>query len=474
MTTHHAISEPGQGRSWSWFLLALFALHAFLLPSVRAEPVQYCRFGDPARPNAAADFCLGLATSRNTSTGAHDVYLTLTHTRPRRSAVGWTAVGTGDSMTGSLMFIIYGDPASGERPIVSIRAGTGHHQPQLLTRAQMSGGDLRVLRSDWVPATARQSVTASISLVCYSCTLWAGDGAGSGTLSATATAQPWIWAWNKAQAFDVYSYDAHLRMHAHHAGNGGWGRFYVDMARADQSAGAHLPSLPVIRPGVAALGASELPSGLGLAGWMPGSPMLRLHGILMALAFLVAFPAGVVAMRSGSRRAFTYHWMLQALASTAVAGGVAAGLALQREINTVHQFLGLALAGAVGLQAFLGWKHHVDFVRIRRRTYISYAHIWIGRLVMLGGQANLLLGLLLGGVVGLLVGLVAAFIALQSSLLAIWVRRRTKAAEAEARVAKYDVLEAHDDEEEESPFAIASPEEMDIGEEGTNPGEEKR
>ncbi|GJC97738.1 hypothetical protein ColKHC_06564 [Colletotrichum higginsianum] len=471
MAIRRAISEPGQGRSWSWswsrsrFLLALYALHALLLASVRAEPVQYCRFGDPARPNAAADFCLGLATLRNASTGAHDVYMTLTHTRPRRSAAGWTAVGTGDSMTGSLMFIIYGDPASGEKPIVSVRAATGHHQPRLLTRAQMSGGDLRVLRSDWVPATASQSVTASISLVCYSCTLWPGDGAGSGTLSAAATAQPWIWAWNQAQAFDVYSYDAHLRMHAHHAGNGGWGRFYVDMARADQSAGAHLPSVPVIRPGVAALGASELPPGLGLglAGWMAGSPVLRLHGGLMALAFLAAFPPA--------------SWpCAPALASAAVAGGVAAGLALQREINTAHQVLGLALAGALGLQACLGWKHHVDFVRVRRRTYISYAHIWTGRAVMLGGQANLLLGLLLHGAARLHVGLVAAFIVLQSSLLAVWLRRRAKAAEARARVARYDALEANDDEdeEEESAFAIASPEEMDIGEEGMDLSKETK
>ncbi|TKW55878.1 hypothetical protein CTA1_11717 [Colletotrichum tanaceti] len=179
----------------------------------------------------------------------------------------------------------------------------------------------------------------------------------------------------------------------------------------------------------------------------------------MALAFLAAF---------------TYHWMLQALASAAVAGGVAAGLALQREINTAHQVLGLALAGALGLQAYLGWKHHVDFVRVWRRTYISDAHIRTGRAVMLGGHANLLLGLLLHGVAGLHVGLVAAVIVLQSSLLALWLRRRATAAEARARVAKYDALEAHDDEdeEEESAFAMASPEEIEIGDEGMDLGKE--
>ncbi|KAK1981462.1 hypothetical protein LZ30DRAFT_657375 [Colletotrichum cereale] len=479
MAIRLALPPPGHG-PWSQFLFLTFL--ALLLPSIQAEPVQYCRFNNPAKPNAAADFCVGLATSRNTTTGAHNVYLTLTHTRQNNSPAGWTAIGTGDSMTGSLMFIIYGDPGSGKQPIVSIRAATGHHQPLLLTRGQMAGGDLRVLRSDWVSSQPEEphSVTAMVSLICYSCTLWPGNGIDSGTLSATATSQPWIWAWNKAQTFDVYSYDAHLRMHAHHAGNGGWGRFYLDMARAEQSPDGHLPSVPVIRPGVSALGASELPPGLGFAGWMAESPVLQVHAVLMVLAFLVAFPAGVVAMRSGSRRAFTYHWMLQVVASAAVVGGVAAGLVLQREINTLHQVLGLAIAGALVLQAYLGWKHHVDFVRIRRRTYISYAHIWMGRAVMLGGQMNLLLGLLLRGVAGLHVGLVAGFVILQSSLLALWVRRRAKATEAGARVAKYDALGGHDDgddddaDEEESAFAVGSPEEMDGGGSDTDPDEEKR
>jgi hypothetical protein len=450
--------------SWRRLLLSFYAIFTFLLMPTLAEPVQFCKFGDPARPNEDVDFCLGLTTWRNATTGAHDVYLTFSHTRRQSSAKGWTAVGTGDEMAGSLMFIVYGDPSSGEKPIVSIRGATGHHQPTLLTQAQMGGGDLRVLRSDWMRHKSSQpggTVTAMVSAVCFSCTLWPGTGA----LSATATSQPWIWAWNKAQEFDVYTYDAHLQMHAHHAGNGGWGRFYVNMARAE-STSTYLPSVPIIRPDIEALGASESPdlfaSG-GITGYITSHPALRAHGLLMALAFLLLFPAGVFAMRSGSSRAFKYHWIIQAAASAAMAGGVAAGLTLQHKIDTAHQVLGLSLASALGIQSYLGWKHHVDFVRIRRRTWISHAHIWTGRSVMLGGYVNLVLGLILRGYSRLHVGLVVLFMVMQSLAMIVWVWRQAKRAAAQGRIAKYKSLE--EDSGEQACFTIASPDDTDDEEE---------
>lgn len=441
---------------WSRLRLVLFAISTLLLIAALAEPVQYCKFGDPARPNQEVDFCLGITTQRNETTGAHNVHLTFTHTRRRLWANGWTAVGTGDVMADSLMFIIYGDPSSGEKPVVSIRRVTGHHQPKLLTQAQMGGGDMRVLRSDWIAQSAGE-VTATVSAICYSCTLWPG----SASLSATSTSQPWIWAWNKEQEFDVYDYEAHLLMHAHHAGKGGWGRFYVDMARAESTA-SYIPSVPVIRPGVSALGASEAPDLFafgGITGFFSTNPVLHLHGFLMALAFLLLFPAGVFAMRSGSSRAFTYHWIVQALASAATIGGIAAGLTLQRKINTAHQIVGLSLGSALGLQAYLGWKHHVDFVRIRRRTWISHAHVWTGRCIMTGGYINMILGLLLRGYAHIHVGLTTLFIVLQSLAMIFWVWRQARKAAAVAHFAKYKSLE--EDVQEQGCFTVASAEETD-------------
>ncbi|KAI0016890.1 hypothetical protein F4780DRAFT_797051 [Xylariomycetidae sp. FL0641] len=447
--------------------LVFLALLSIFSASATGEPVQYCKFSDPARPNEAVDFCLGLTTMRNASTNAHNVWLTLTHTRRQSSAKGWTAVGTGDAMAGSLMFIVYGDPASGSRPIVKIARAGGHSQPELLSQADMGGGDMRVLRADWLPGGPHgadpetATATAVISAVCYSCTLWPGGQ----PLSGTTRSQPWIWAWNAAQEFEVFTYDAHLLMHAHHAGNGGWGRFYVDMARAESApapGGGTLPSLPVIRPGVAMHGASETPDllfapGRAVAGWYRRNPAARVHGALMVLAFLVLFPAGVVAMRSGAARAFTHHWVVQAVAMLATAGGVACGLATQRRLDTAHQVLGLVVAGALVAQACLGWKHHVDFVRIRRRTWISHSHLWLGRGVMAGGYVNLILGLLLQGYSRAYIGVFTALVLLQATGLVFWVWRQGRRNALRARTARYKALEEEDMEAPD--FTLASPEE---------------
>lgn len=44
------------------------------------------------------------------------------------------------------------------------------------------------------------------------------------------------------------------------------------------------------------------------------------------------------------------------------------------------------------LQALFGYWHHVNFVRFHHRTAISGYHVWIGRVVLVGGNINILLG----------------------------------------------------------------------------------
>lgn len=342
---------------------------------------------------------MGLTMHANSSSDSHDLYLSLIHTRHEGSSRGWTAIGTGSEMAGSLMFIVYGDPLSNEDPIVSIRTANGHVQPQLITREASGGLDMRVLRSQWVPSSQsftpdRPIYEARISLVCYSCHLWPGS-----KIDVTDRAQPWIWAWNERQEFDVFSYDAHLDMHKHHAGAGGWGRFYVDTARSiNKSPG--LLSLPPIRQGITALGASESLVGsskIGLAIGVVMSPAWHLHGLLMGAAFLVLLPAGVIGIRSGSTKAFKYHWVLQLVATIFTALGMTTGLLLSKRITTYHQAEGLAIMGSLILQGLLGWQHHRSYLKSGERTYISYIHIWLGRLVIVAGWTNLFTGLVLRG-----------------------------------------------------------------------------
>lgn len=404
-------------QSWSLFLF-------YLIHFCVAEPSQFCKYGHQSNQ---VDFCSSFTAHHNESTNQHNVYVTFSHVRPINSAKGWSAIGFGEEMKGSLMVIVYGDPASGERPIVSVRASQGHSQPTLITPNDLAGGDLRVLRSDWTfNNSPAGTITAIVSLVCYSCTRWPGT-----SISAASTSQPFIWAWNDAQEFDVLTYDTHLKMHKHHAGNGGWGRFYVNMDHATSKV-PQLPSVPYIRPGVAAFAASEEPDFFAggildaITKWALNNRALHIHGALMSAAFLLFIPAGVVAMRSGSPNSFKYHWIIQVTAASTIVAGMGVGLTLQRKINTTHQILGLAIVGLLFVQSYLGFKHHIDFVKIHQRTWISHSHIWTGRAVMAAASSNLLLGMTMSGYPRITMFLAASFVIFEFFGLTFYVWRRAR------------------------------------------------
>ncbi|KAF2139775.1 iron reductase domain protein, partial [Aplosporella prunicola CBS 121167] len=403
---------------------------ALIVVLAQAEPVQFCKHADPATD---VNFCVAMTTHRNASTRAHDLYLTFTTTRHNASARGWTAVGPGTTMADALMFIVYGDPLGDAAPIVSVRTSPeGHHQPELVRPpSPSSAADLRVVRADWLPATTGFTpdmpvYDAAVALVCYACGAWPGIA-----LDATAASQPWIWAWNPVQHFAVYTYDAHLRMHAHHHGNGGWGRFYLDAARS-LSRAPGLPSLPVVRAGVDAVGAAEAPLVLLSSDSLLAaatSPRLHAHALFMGVAFCLLFPLGTVLIRSGAAAAFTRHWMAQAAGSVLVALGLVAGLLLRPRVDTLHQSVGIAVVGVLAAQALLGWLHHVRFVALGRRTWVSDAHVWVGRAVVPVACANLVLGLALAGwprghivAAGVLVGLLLSGL----GALVWWLKRRQR------------------------------------------------
>ncbi|OAX82934.1 hypothetical protein ACJ72_02722 [Emergomyces africanus] len=397
-------------------LLTTFAL---------SEPVQYCRFGHNEHGPSEVDFCMGVTMHYNISSSNHDMYLTMEI--PRSSALGWTAMGTGSSMKGSLMFIVYGNP-SNHVPIVSIRTVDGHAQPQLVSQKQMGGADLHVLQASWMAGTGGMTV-AKIALVCYSCEKWPGS-----PISAQASSQPWIWAWNDKQEIEVYSYDAHLDMHKHHAGNGGWGKFYMDMARSVSTA-KFPPSLPPIRTGISRLGTSDSPlSASGVVSVIRENPMASIHGFVMFVAFFIMFPLGTITMRSGFSKAFKYHRAIQLVASLFAWSGIIIGLVMNHHINTVHQWIGVSLGTYLLIQGLLGWQHHRVFVRVRRRHWASYTHIWFGRLTLVLGWTNIITGMLLSGTSVSWTASMASLIAINALVLSFWVwkasRRqiRTKAA----------------------------------------------
>ena len=306
-------------------------------------------------------------------------------------------------MAGGLFFIVYGDPLSGEDPVVSVRTATGHKQPTLLTQAEKAGGiDIRVIRSSWLQDDTSYhgykhrlraaDRLARVSLACYSCPAWKGAD-----VSAHSESQPWMWAWNAKQNFDNFAPDYHLQMHKHHAGMGGWGNFYVNTQQSISTAPSP-PSLPPIRPEVEALGTSSTPMGLSSSFQTAVfGPSSFAHGLIMAIAFLLLFPAGIVSIRLDLPTSYKYHWVLQLVGSVCFLLGLVLGLTKGRKIDSVHQIAGLVLVSCTGIQGLLGWIHHVRFIRLSRRTWVSYAHVWLGRVFMIIGWANIFSGVILRG-----------------------------------------------------------------------------
>ncbi|KAE8333977.1 hypothetical protein BDV39DRAFT_3260 [Aspergillus sergii] len=454
-------------------LLVWITTIIYLFGSILAEPVQYCKYGYKGKEEQGdVDFCMAVAMHENRSSNAYDMYLSMTVTRA--SDLGWTAIGTGSVMAGSLMTIVYGEPLTGEPPVVSIRTAAAHHQPKPITQEQAGGADVRVLQAEWrainedgtltTLSSSSYAYVAEVSLVCYSCNLWPAKGSGSSKISATATSLPWIWAWNEDQEISALSDDAHLNGHRHRRGNGGWGEFYVDMARS-LSTVENPPPVPSIQPGVRTLGTSDTPTDRSKKFTLFSRGTL--HGFLMGIAFLVIFPLGVLAMRSQSSKSFKYHWIIQLIASLCTGVGAIIGIVMSRgSFNSPHQVAGLLVSGILGLQGFLGWRHHVIFLRVRHRTWISHAHIWTGRLIMIVGWANFLSGMIFVATGQFWIILVSAVIVGEIVGLTFWVWtcNRRKSRKSTLETAEPDV--PWRGERDGEYFAIGEDEETEMNEIG--------
>jgi hypothetical protein len=151
----------------------------------------------------------------------------------------------------------------------------------------------------------------------------------------------------------------------------------------------------------------------------------------MGVAFMVLFPLGVVLMRSPSGNPFKKHWVVQATASVmtwlgAATGAVMTGGHLPR---TLHQWIGAVVSLVLGVQILLGWRHHMVFLRVRHRTWVSNAHIWLGRVVLGAGWVNVLTGMVISGSSTFSVAWFGVLVVIEAVGVGLWVwiaQRRAK------------------------------------------------
>lgn len=127
------------------------------------------------------------------------------------------------------------------------------------------------------------------------------------------------------------------------------------------------------------------------------------HGVLASLAFVVLFPIGSILIRLASFRGlWLIHGLFQIFAFVVYIAAFALGIWMTQQapsqanlIGHYHPIIGIVLFIVLLIQPVLGLVHHFQFMKHGTRTFCSYGHLWLGRLLITLGIINGGLGLLL-------------------------------------------------------------------------------
>ena len=137
--------------------------------------------------------------------------------------------------------------------------------------------------------------------------------------------------------------------------------------------------------------------GSGGGGSSERRTMLIAHGVLAALAFVILFPAGAIAIRLASFPGVVwFHAVFQVFAYLVyiAAFGLGVYIASKMEmLNHHHPIIGIVVFVLIFLQPIFGFLHHALFKKYQSRTLWSYVHIWLGRIAVTLGIINGGLGL---------------------------------------------------------------------------------
>ncbi|KAF2091532.1 iron reductase domain protein, partial [Saccharata proteae CBS 121410] len=322
-------------------------------------------------PNS--DICYQLNIPSDTaSSGNGDIFFQLS----APTSYSWVALGQGDQMAGSNIFVMY-TSSSGNNVTLSPRLGTGHNQPKY-------DGDAQVYLLDGSGVTNGQMVA---NVRCSNCQSWSG-----GSMDFTQTSAKWIYASYEGDALNSDDTGESISQH-----NGDYGPFTWQMASAKGGNSVN-PFTDSSSSGTTASSAGGASATSSCGEFSNYSKMIIAHGVLASLAFVIFFPAGAISIRLFSFPGLIwFHAAMQAFAYVVyiAAFGIGVYLATTFEmIDEYHPIIGIVLFVLLFFQPFLGLLHHVLFKKHSMRTFWSYAHIWLGRILITLGIINGGLGLL--------------------------------------------------------------------------------
>ncbi|KAK5215731.1 hypothetical protein LTR72_011218 [Exophiala xenobiotica] len=372
-------------QSWS---LKLFTI--WTLCQLQLAAGSFVQFYD--KPSHLGFALSTFNNSTASGTGSHQNELLFQLSVP--SIAGWGAIGTGDKMDGSLMFILYPSTDSDEAT-VSVRTAGGHDTPEAFTGLQY-----RVLK------TSNDGTSLTADIQCFNCTQYSGN-----SIDITSTEQPWIWAIGPGDHVRSNSQDADIEQHSH------YGVFFTDMNKARATA-ASVPSVT----GTPNINTTAQPGYI--------NDLVVLHAILLGVAFVIAFPLGAVSLRV--LRSFNIHWIIQLFTSVACLIGLCVAIALSvlsvkwADFDFAHQIIGIVVVVLAFVQGMLGYRHHMNYKKFKGRTVVSYVHSLFGRTIIWFGMLNTVLGFLLADSNGKAAGagVVSIVVILLMEGALFWARRR--------------------------------------------------
>ncbi|RDL38083.1 uncharacterized protein BP5553_05516 [Venustampulla echinocandica] len=322
-------------------------------------------------------------------------------------------------MDGSMMFVFYPGKSNNDLT-VSVRSTSGHYPP----KPPPEHPAVRVHRS-FIDSQGYHHA----EVICYSCDKW--DENGVDVLSGQ---QRWIWAANGLQSTQTSDLNLPLQRHVDYN--------IMSMNMASSISFTNDRQFPLIQDSRGCHGAGDV-TNMYTRSRKSSGVLILCHGLLLGGAFLVGFPAGVIAIRIGGNKAFVHHWLLQAISLTLALTGAMTGIWFSwstprfAHFDHPHQIAGLLIMSSLFIQVFLGICHHYKFQKTGTRSSVSHWHKLIGRISIAAGVINTGGGLYLKQAGIGAWAIVLLLVALDLTVLVIFTRNRSRSSDSGTSTASY-------------------------------------
>lgn len=353
-----------------------FYLHLQFLTHPAAALV-YAQAPQVARTCPASDsaICYSLNIPDETaSSGTGDIFFRMESPTTHE----WVALGQGNGMTGSHIFIMYLS-ADGSNVTVSPRLGVGRVEPEVTTDTQI----------ELLEGSGVQDGIMTANVRCGNCESWEG-----GSMDFSSGNGNWIFASKAGTPIQDDDVAADVSYHD----NRGSFEWDFTTARGGSEVNPFLSSAATTNTE----GTADSSAASGGMMSVPSSSIIMAHAVLACLSVAFVLPIGGILIRVARLSSgVVIHQAIQGLGLLMFIAAFGLGAYYATNANywyDAHPRLGTAIFAMMIFQPVFGWLHHSSFKKVHKRTWSSWLHLTFGRAVILLGIINGGLGLRLGGV----------------------------------------------------------------------------